>query len=35
MVPFGRLRDDIAIVAMHYGTVPEELNLRLPTEPRC
>ena len=33
MIPFARLRDDIAIVAMHYGTVPEELNLRLPTEP--
>jgi anti-sigma regulatory factor (Ser/Thr protein kinase)/putative methionine-R-sulfoxide reductase with GAF domain len=33
MIPFARLRDDIAIVAMQYGTVPEELNLRLPTEP--
>lgn len=33
MIPFARLRDDIAIVAMQYGTVPEELSLRLPTEP--
>jgi anti-sigma regulatory factor (Ser/Thr protein kinase)/putative methionine-R-sulfoxide reductase with GAF domain len=33
MIPFARLRDDVAIVAMQYGTVPEELNLRLPTEP--
>ena len=33
MIPFARLRDDIAIVAMEYGTVPVELNLRLPTEP--
>jgi anti-sigma regulatory factor (Ser/Thr protein kinase)/putative methionine-R-sulfoxide reductase with GAF domain len=33
MIPFARLRDDIAIVAMHYGTVPEELSLRLPAEP--
>jgi anti-sigma regulatory factor (Ser/Thr protein kinase)/putative methionine-R-sulfoxide reductase with GAF domain len=33
MIPFARLRDDIAIVAMQYGTVPEELDLRLPTEP--
>jgi anti-sigma regulatory factor (Ser/Thr protein kinase)/putative methionine-R-sulfoxide reductase with GAF domain len=33
MIPFARLRDDIAIVALQYGTVPEELNLCLPTEP--
>ena len=33
MIPFARLRDDIAIVAMQYGTVPEQLNLRLPTDP--
>ena len=33
LIPFGRLRDDIAIVAVHYGAVPEELSLRLPAEP--
>jgi anti-sigma regulatory factor (Ser/Thr protein kinase)/putative methionine-R-sulfoxide reductase with GAF domain len=33
LIPFGRLRDDIAIVALHYGAVPAELSLRLPAEP--
>jgi anti-sigma regulatory factor (Ser/Thr protein kinase)/putative methionine-R-sulfoxide reductase with GAF domain len=33
MIPFGRLRDDIAIAAMHYGTLAERLSLRLPTDP--
>jgi anti-sigma regulatory factor (Ser/Thr protein kinase) len=33
MIPFGRLRDDIAIAAMHYGIVPEVLSMRLPTNP--
>ena len=34
MIPFGRLRDDIAIAAMHYAIVPERLSLRLATEPQ-
>ena len=33
MIPFARLRDDVAIVSMQYGIVPEELHLRLPAEP--
>ena len=33
LIPFGRLRDDVAMVALHYGPVPEELLLRLPAEP--
>ncbi len=33
MIPFGRLRDDIAIASMHYGIVPETLDVRLPTDP--
>jgi anti-sigma regulatory factor (Ser/Thr protein kinase)/putative methionine-R-sulfoxide reductase with GAF domain len=33
MIPFGRLRDDVAMVAMHYGRVPARLSVRLPTEP--
>lgn len=33
VLPFPRLRDDIAIVAMHYGTLPDELSIRLPADP--
>lgn len=33
MIPFGRLRDDVAIVAMHYEAVPEVLKLQLPADP--
>ena len=33
LVPFGRLRDDIAMVALHFGPVPAELLLKLPAEP--
>lgn len=33
MIPFGRLRDDIAIAALHYGAVPETLSMRLPANP--
>jgi anti-sigma regulatory factor (Ser/Thr protein kinase)/putative methionine-R-sulfoxide reductase with GAF domain len=34
LVPLGRLRDDIAIVAMHNGEIPERLHLRVVAEPR-
>ncbi len=33
LIPFGRLRDDVAMVALHFGPIPEELSLRLPAEP--
>jgi anti-sigma regulatory factor (Ser/Thr protein kinase)/putative methionine-R-sulfoxide reductase with GAF domain len=34
MIPFGgRMRDDMAIVAMHNDAVPEELSLQLPADP--
>jgi anti-sigma regulatory factor (Ser/Thr protein kinase)/putative methionine-R-sulfoxide reductase with GAF domain len=33
LVPFGRLRDDMAMVALNYGAVPAELSLKLPAEP--
>jgi anti-sigma regulatory factor (Ser/Thr protein kinase)/putative methionine-R-sulfoxide reductase with GAF domain len=33
LIPFGRLRDDVAIVALDFGAVPAELSLKLPAEP--
>jgi anti-sigma regulatory factor (Ser/Thr protein kinase) len=33
MIPFARLRDDVAIVALRYGSVPDELSMRLAAEP--
>jgi anti-sigma regulatory factor (Ser/Thr protein kinase)/putative methionine-R-sulfoxide reductase with GAF domain len=33
LIPTGRLRDDVALVAMHYGALPEDLSIRLPAEP--
>jgi anti-sigma regulatory factor (Ser/Thr protein kinase)/putative methionine-R-sulfoxide reductase with GAF domain len=33
LIPIGRLRDDVALVAMHYGVIPDRLSLRLPAEP--
>ena len=33
LIPTGRLRDDVALVAMHYGALPEDMSLRLPAEP--
>jgi anti-sigma regulatory factor (Ser/Thr protein kinase)/putative methionine-R-sulfoxide reductase with GAF domain len=33
LIPTGRLRDDVALVALHYGALPDQLNLRLPAEP--
>ncbi|HZU61987.1 MAG TPA: SpoIIE family protein phosphatase [Solirubrobacteraceae bacterium] len=33
LIPTGRLRDDVALVAMHYGALPDSLNIRLPAEP--
>jgi anti-sigma regulatory factor (Ser/Thr protein kinase)/putative methionine-R-sulfoxide reductase with GAF domain len=34
LIPPGRLRDDIAIVALTYGNVPAELQLRLDANPK-
>jgi anti-sigma regulatory factor (Ser/Thr protein kinase) len=33
LIPTTRLRDDVALVAMHYGALPEQLNMRLAAEP--
>jgi anti-sigma regulatory factor (Ser/Thr protein kinase)/putative methionine-R-sulfoxide reductase with GAF domain len=33
LIPTGRLRDDVALVAMHYGALPEDLSVQLPAEP--
>ncbi len=33
LLPTGRLRDDVALVAMHFGALPGQLSLRLPAEP--
>jgi anti-sigma regulatory factor (Ser/Thr protein kinase)/putative methionine-R-sulfoxide reductase with GAF domain len=34
LLPLGRLRDDVAIVAMHSGDIPEALLIRADAEPR-
>jgi anti-sigma regulatory factor (Ser/Thr protein kinase)/putative methionine-R-sulfoxide reductase with GAF domain len=33
LIPTTRLRDDVALVALHYGALPEQLQMRLAAEP--